>query len=190
MSARLEPRVNLLPVDRFEYSKAGRFLQWMLTTGRHVLMLTELVVIIAFLSRFWFDRRLTDLKETRMQKEVLVDSYSEVFQSYSETQSQLTAIRRTLRDRLEADKKLERIQSLTPKGIEFEDIAVSSQSANVRGVASSSLVFSALLSSLTASPDLLPPTVKLLKLSRDHSPGFDFELDLKDAVGSTRQSLP
>ena len=52
MSAQSSPRVNLLPSDRFEFSKAGKFLDWALTTGRYLVVLTELIVTMAFYPDF------------------------------------------------------------------------------------------------------------------------------------------
>ena len=55
--------VNLLPPSDFELSFWGRFLKWAVTTGRYIIILTELVVIVAFLSRFKLDEELRDVNE-------------------------------------------------------------------------------------------------------------------------------
>lgn len=176
MAARLTPRVNLLPTDRFEYSRIGKFLTWALSTGRHVLMFTELVVIMVFLSRFWFDRRLVNLREVRYQKEITVDSYNYVFDAFLRTQSQLSSLRRILDDRTHISGFLSEIQSLTPLGIEFDEITASSQSASIRGFSPSSGVFSALLSNIQLSPTIRDVSVRTLELSRDRSPGIEFDV--------------
>ena len=53
--------LNLLPQSEFDASTWGRFLKWALSSGRYIIILTELVVIIAFLSKFKLDRDLSDL---------------------------------------------------------------------------------------------------------------------------------
>src|SRR3989344_7346869 len=71
-------KINLLPKDSFDFSTLGKFLRWSLTTGRVLVVLTEFVVILAFGSRFYFDKRLNDLVEEIVQKQAVVDSYAEI----------------------------------------------------------------------------------------------------------------
>lgn len=52
----------------------GKVLKWALTWGRRIVVLTELVVIAAFLSRFWLDTRLADMGEKIAQKRAVVTS--------------------------------------------------------------------------------------------------------------------
>ena len=55
--------INLLPREEFEQKTVGRFLIWALTVGRWIVIVTELIVITAFLSRFKLDRDLANLYE-------------------------------------------------------------------------------------------------------------------------------
>ena len=61
MTARHPVPINLLPKTEFELSFWGRFIKWALSTGRYIIILTELVVIIAFMSRFKLDRDASDV---------------------------------------------------------------------------------------------------------------------------------
>lgn len=178
MAARPEPRVNLLPVDRFEYSRVGRFLRWALLVGRRAVMLTELVVIAAFLSRFWFDRSLVNLRELRIQKEAVVDSYETVLTEFLRTQSRLAAIRNILNERYHVTDRLTKLQSMTPEGIEYGEVIMSSQSANLRGYAPSASVLSTFLANLKQEPETSKVAVRLLEISKKRLPGFDFEVTL------------
>ena len=56
--------INLLPKDSFESSWAGRVLSWALAFGKWTVIVTQLVVIGAFLFRFGYDRKLTDLRRS------------------------------------------------------------------------------------------------------------------------------
>jgi hypothetical protein len=56
-------KVNLLPPSEFEQSFWGRFLKWAVTTGRHIIIIVELVVILAFFSRFKLDEDLRNWNE-------------------------------------------------------------------------------------------------------------------------------
>mgnify|MGYP001577796589 FL=1 len=56
--------INLLPRDAFESSTLGVILSWALVFGKWAVILTQLVVMGAFLYRFSLDRNLTDLRKS------------------------------------------------------------------------------------------------------------------------------
>lgn len=66
------PEINFLSGDKFDAQPQGRFLKWALTWGKRIVVVTELVVIIAFLSRFWLDTMVADLAEKIDQKKAVV----------------------------------------------------------------------------------------------------------------------
>lgn len=70
--------INLLPKDSFEFSTAGKILKWATSAGRVLVVLTEFVVLLAFASRFYFDKKLSDLGEVLVQKEVQIAAYADV----------------------------------------------------------------------------------------------------------------
>lgn len=65
MAAKKKKRVsiNLLPTEGFKSTIMGRALQWALTSFRVMVIVCELIVMGAFLSRFWLDARNSDLNE-------------------------------------------------------------------------------------------------------------------------------
>jgi len=177
MSAQISSRVNFLPSDRFEFSKTGKFLNWALTTGRYLVVMTELVVILAFLSRFWFDRALTDLRELRFQKEVTVDGFKDFEKKFLFTQSRLKFVRQTVDSSLHADRELAIINELSPKGVNYNQVQIEQDRTALSGFATSALDFSFLLSGLESQEIFSEISVKLLKLSLTRKPGFDFEIE-------------
>lgn len=187
MAAQTGSQVNLLPTDRFEYSKLGRFLSWALTAGRYAVVVTELVVIAAFLSRFWFDRKLTNLRELRMQKETVVNSFNEVLDKFLRTQSRLATVRRVLAGQFDAENNLATLQSMTPKGVEYTNIIIASGSATAKGFVSSASAFSLFLSNVQRAVTPEKVTVKSLTLSEQRTPGFDFELVILGNAKSAAQ---
>lgn len=177
MSAQSSPRVNLLPSDRFEFSKAGKFLDWALTTGRYLVVLTELIVTMAFLSRFWFDKVLTDLREQRLQREVVVDSFKEFEQTFLSTQSRFNFVRQTIDSSLKSDEELTAINGLSPIGVDYVQIQIAPEKTSLSGFAASASDFSSLLSGLESQERFSEITVKELRLSMSRKPGFDFEIE-------------
>ncbi len=177
MSAQPSPRVNLLPSDRFEFSKTGKFLNWALTTGRYLVVATELIVTMAFLSRFWFDKVLTDLREQRLQREIVVDSYKNFESEFLSVQSGFNFVKQTTDSSLRSEEELNAINGLTPKGVDYIQIQIAPTKTSLSGFAASASDFSSLLSGLEAQDRFLEITVKELRLSMARKPGFDFEIE-------------
>lgn len=64
--------INLLPHK--EPTFAEKFFSWVLTFGRVIIIGTEIIVLLAFVSRFKFDRDLIDLHDKIKQEEAIVKS--------------------------------------------------------------------------------------------------------------------
>ncbi len=78
MAARKKKRrINLLPQEEFAASILGRVLAWLLSSFRAIVSLTEMTVMIAFLSRFWLDAKSADLNELIRQKQPVIASTSD-----------------------------------------------------------------------------------------------------------------
>lgn len=157
---------------------------WSLSTGRLVVVLTELVVIGAFVSRFWFDRKLSDQRQIRMQRTASVLAMDEVNTSWERFQKLAEEIRQANANNYDAAERLSKIQGLTPAGVEFESIDVGSQSATLRGYVPGSDVFSRLFSRMKAEKSFGGVGVRKLEQSASRPPGFDFEMEIKMGVGS------
>ena len=67
----------------------GRFLKWSLTAGRYIIILTELVVIMAFMSRFKLDHDLSDLNDAILGKQALLEASSNTEKVLRLTQARL-----------------------------------------------------------------------------------------------------
>lgn len=84
--------INLIPQDPFLESIPGKFLTWALSVGRYIVVFTELIVILTFLSRFQLDRELTDLNEQILQQVAIIESYEATEPKYLNLQKQTNFI--------------------------------------------------------------------------------------------------
>ena len=89
MTARHTVPINLLPKTEFELSFWGRFIKWALSSGRYIIILTELVVIIAFMSRFKLDRDVSDIGDAILGKQTLLEASSNTEKTLRLVQSKL-----------------------------------------------------------------------------------------------------
>jgi hypothetical protein len=178
MTARIST-INLLPADKFEFSPLGRFLLWMLSTGRVIVVLTELVVIIAFLSRFWFDRRRENLLELRIQRSEIIQNLQTVQTKWEKTQFLARAVSQAAGDSFDAAAYLGKIQSLSPAGTNYESIDVSSHSATLRGSVDNSSLLPVLLLELKREISSESVSVTRLEQAANQSTNFDFDIEVK-----------
>lgn len=142
------------------------------------MVLTELVVILAFLSRFWLDRQLSDLRRLRFEKTQVAQSFEDTRVQWDKTQKSIQASADAMAAQFDAAARLEKIQALTPASIVYDSIEIASQSATIRGFATTSGIFSRLYSAVKDDASTESVKVKRLGQSSDRSVGFDFELEL------------
>lgn len=65
-------RINLLPQEEFAQSTLGRVLAWFLSSFRIIVIITEVFVMMVFLSRFWLDAKSADLNDLIKQKQAVL----------------------------------------------------------------------------------------------------------------------
>jgi hypothetical protein len=82
-------QINLLPQDDFQSSTFGRVLKWALSSFRVMVIVTELIVMSAFLSRFWLDAKNSDLNEELNVGKAQVNAYKDVEQEFRLYQKKL-----------------------------------------------------------------------------------------------------
>ncbi len=83
-------KINLAILEGFENTTLGRAVSWALSAGRAVVVLTELLVILAFLSRFWLDRQLVDLNEQNAAREAQVKAQSSFEAQFRSAQNRIS----------------------------------------------------------------------------------------------------
>lgn len=131
--------INLLPQDEFQLTSLGRILKWALSTFRVMVIITELIVMSAFLSRFWLDAKNSDLNEEINISKAQVLAYSEVEQEFRNYQNKLSIAKslyseennsdliKNITNQLPADIILSSIQK-TEEGVQLKALSYSEKS--------------------------------------------------------------
>jgi hypothetical protein len=115
--------INLLPKSDFDVSLWGRILKWSLTTGRYIIILTELVVIVAFLSRFKLDKDLSDLNEQLTSKKSILDATYNTELTFRGTQTRLLEAKSFLDKQKDTSALLDHITDKIPEGLALTSLA-------------------------------------------------------------------
>ncbi|OGL53964.1 hypothetical protein A3K55_02300 [Candidatus Shapirobacteria bacterium RBG_13_44_7] len=91
MPVKREP--SLLPDAENANSLFARILRWTTTVGRFTIVFTELIVICAFLSRFWLDRKNSDLSDVIRQQKAILESTQDFEKEFLLLQQRLIAVK-------------------------------------------------------------------------------------------------
>ncbi len=118
--------ISLLPRERFRKSIGGRISYWLITIGRYVIIFTELVVVAAFLSRFYFDRKNADLSEKIRQQKAILLSVSDFEKDYLLFQKRL----KTVADKISVDQDFSEPLDIIAKDL-HPDVSVVGYSFNI-----------------------------------------------------------
>jgi hypothetical protein len=127
--------INLLHEKKFERTKIGRIVLWTISVGRYLVIGTELIVITAFLSRFYFDRVLTDLNEEIIQKQTVIESFAELENKVETTQQRIKTAKSLLAGQLRISNQLNKLAETIPPDVAFESLAIDKKQARVSGSA-------------------------------------------------------
>jgi len=182
--------INLLPKDSFESSTLGIVLEWALVFGKWCVILTQLIVMGAFLWRFGLDRNLTDLRKSIAKDTAVIKSYAQVEQNYILAQKQLAQAKIALASQESILKTIINLEQTTPSQVWFDRITLSPDSLTLNAYASTLPAFGQFLRSVQR--DLMFDGVRIGKIESSASNGaqiqFDVSLSFADNTATKKAS--
>lgn len=142
-------QINLLPQEEFESSTLGRILKWVMTTFRYIVILTEMIVMGAFLSRFWLDAQNADLSDSMKAKSAQIDSQASFEQNFRKLQSQL-AIFKSLDSGDKTTSIFTKIAQKVPSEVLLQNVSIQDEKIQVKAIASNEVGVAQFVSNLKA----------------------------------------
>jgi len=136
MAARKEKVINLLPQNEFEASTLGRILRWALSTFRYIVIITELIVMGAFLSRFWLDAQNSDLNESIKQKVGIISGYQDIEKEFNLAQKKLKIFSEISKQPPKSE-VVKTISSLLPSDVSLSSLSLGVDSAQISAISAS-----------------------------------------------------
>lgn len=161
--------INLLPQEEFESSVLGRVLRWAMGTFRIIVIVTEMVVMGAFLSRFWLDAQNSDLNDQVKTAAAEISAQADFENQFRQVQTRLK-IFKDISANAQSSKKLDLIASKIPSDIVLSSVTISSTSSDIKGNSGSETSIAQLISNLKAEPTFKQVALGSLG-SSDASPG-------------------
>jgi len=95
-----------------------------LSFGRWIVIITELIVILCFLSRFKLDRDLTDLGEKIKQQQAIIASFGDLEKDFRNLQKRLSTIDDLEKEQLGTSLLLDEISGLVPLDVSLKELAI------------------------------------------------------------------
>lgn len=155
-------QINFLRREFAEGAGLAKFLKWATTFGRWVVVLTDLVVISAFLSRFYFDTKLADLHELITQDQAIIESATPFEETFRLVQKKLGILKSLSLKKFATEDKASFISSILPQDVVLKNVYVSPQEINLSGSAGSDIGLGLLLRNLISSPKISKVNVSQL----------------------------
>jgi Tfp pilus assembly protein PilN len=101
-----------------------RFIRWILSSGRFIVIIVEVIVIGAFVYRYKLDADLITLQEDITQQSAYVESLKNDENLIRQTQFQLSSIRTIKQNRVDYPVILNKIAQNTPKSARLTNISI------------------------------------------------------------------
>lgn len=147
-----EQEINLLPEEKLVGEAAlGKWLAFLLTSGRIIAILTLLVVVAAFAVRFFFDQELFKIKKELVQKQQILASLSDLESQIIFTQSQIKGIGTILAQTGQVDPIISNLVSIVPDGLTFQTLTVAPGKVTLIAKATDAVAFNGFIDKLSNS---------------------------------------
>lgn len=141
--------INLLPSEEFEGSITGRVLRWAMTTFRIIVIVTEMIVMGAFLSRFWLDAKNSDLNDSIQIKTAQIAAQKSFETEFRSMQKRL-AIFGNLEKIAPPSGTIAKIVARLPGDVNLTTISVQEKTVQIKGVSGSEIGVAQFVSNLKA----------------------------------------
>lgn len=185
--------VNLLGHDSLEESPIGRIVSWSTTYGRYIMILTEIVVLIAFVSRFSLDRKLTDLNEAISQKQAIIEANLPFEQDIRTLQDQLVEIKSIMTDQEKPVMVIDIIKSILPSDVYLKELTITNTQVTMEAVAGTTTGFTVFVNNLKSVSQF--SKVDMSDIKKNPVEGILFKVTAtlaanKPAAASLQQEVP
>lgn len=149
MPAKKDIKVNLLPQKEFERSTLGRILKWAVSSFRIIVIITEMLVMAAFLSRFWLDANNSDLNEEINQKKAVIASFSQTEGEFRSFQKRIDVFAK-ITSLTQQSEYLNLITSLTPAEVTLSSVSDSEGTIQIKAYSRSEQKISQFIKNLSS----------------------------------------
>lgn len=178
--------INLIGQEDLSHTPQGRIVQWAMTYGRYMIILTEVIVLAAFVSRFTLDRKLTDLKEEITQKQAIIEANAELEMQIRTVQAQTDQVKKLIDGQAQPINILTLVESFLPLDVYLESLDIKQSTLNAKATAKTTGGFAQLLANLKSLKQLTNVGIG----SVERTPLVGIQFDIKANIGPQQPAEP
>lgn len=184
--------LSLLPDSENPNSFSARLIKWLTTVGRWVIVITELVVVSAFISRFSLDRKNSDLSETIRQQQAILESTQDFEKEFNSFQQRLKFIKDFYTNDPQYDQKIKTLVNSTPSDLIYKNISVKLDDANKVTANASLIAFNEdsiirFITNLMANPEINDVKINQIeKKSQENNYSIVISIVFKDSKTASK----
>ena len=189
----VKKELSLLPESENPRSFGARFFKWLTTTGRVVIIITEFIVISVFISRFWLDRKNSDLSEVVRQKQAILESTVPFITEFTGLQKRLSFIKDFYYNQSNYSQQINSLVSSTPSDLFYNKIFVSTDEKTKTTAITTSLSaykeesIVLFITNLMLNPDIDQVNItKIEKKEKENQYSISLTLNFKKASIATK----
>jgi len=172
-----------MPGEDLEGRPGGKFLKWALSWGKRIVIVTEAIVILAFLSRFWLDTTLADLAGQIAQKKSAIEASANFEKKFRGTTERI-AKAKTVENGVSPVAVLDKARALVPLNVTVSQMTVSASGVDLAGT-SDEQSLAVLVSNFRTSPDFTDLTIERV-VRTSPSLSIDFAMRVNYIKGKTK----
>ncbi len=120
----VKKELSLLPDSENPNSFGAKTIKWLTTVGRWIIVLTEFIVVSAFISRFWLDRKNSDLSDTIRQQQAILESTQDFESEFNSFQQKLKYIRNFYNNDPQYVPKINTLVDSTPTDLYYQTLSI------------------------------------------------------------------
>ncbi|MCS7091812.1 MAG: PilN domain-containing protein [Patescibacteria group bacterium] len=182
--------INLLPSKSFSQTVAGRILSWTASTFRIIVIITELLVMIAFLSRFWLDAKINDQKDEISNKKAAISATLDFEREFRDLQSKLEIYKNITDNSHQKSNWFNEITSSLPADVYLTSINYSAKTGlNLEGVSPNEVSIQQLITNIQSRQFFNDASLLNIKTNEKDISILNFEIGIKNLTTDNIQKL-
>ena len=125
------PSINLVEVKEKEISSFDGFINWALTVGRIIVIVTEIIAIAAFIYRFSLDAKLVSLHSAIRQNQTTISSLKNDENNYRNLQSRIALAKDFSEKGIKTSQTITDFGKLIPNQAKINSLTLNKDQINV-----------------------------------------------------------
>lgn len=131
-----------------------KFMNWTLTVGRLIVIITEVVAVVAFVYRFSLDDRLVNLHSTIKQKQSIISVLKNDENSYRNLQDRIALAKTFAAKAAKSNQTIADIAILIPSQTKINNLTLNKDRVNLEADVTSISSLASLIDSLKGYPEI------------------------------------